>query len=736
MSVLSDCLKSLDISESRIRIKDVHEAHDKTFQWLFEPSSVSFHQWLRGDGCANTPVFWIQGHPGSGKSTLMKFAMRHPKTLELLGNGTTGRWTLIAFFFHDRGSDIQRSLDGMMQEILHSILQQHPSLLSIITPLYVDLAKYQRVKIPKWDTLTLKTALRTIARERQPRLRLCLFIDALDEHGGDNEELALLLKEMVDNTDSGTVKIKMCVASRSWSVFTKHFGNCPGFEIHKHTLEDISSYTKSRLTVDHLGSQPLLDEEQQAVIVAQVTQKSSGVFIWVRLVVDQLSKDIRDGTAFRDLENRVMEMPRELEDLYAHTLRRIEPDYCNESYTMLQIALCSISPLSLQAFMECTSYNREPLDLFVNLGTRVTENTSLDSQLRRLASRTGGLLESISSTPWSSTEKDRNDWQTKGYHVQFIHQTVKEYVRKYQHNLRLPNLSNRLQRRSGYYYLLSPNAAYHGFSETSHAPPWALPLRKDLFTYAKLLESSIDPLDTPSYTDILEQTARYMQPSDISLWLPDGPPSFSELLQRNLKIDGSKFMKNEEVFTAVAVVNNLVLYINKIAKSFSREDWIERMSSWAGSLPLLHLAAAGPDVAHTRPFDHCAMIEALVDRGWPVNQEADLRLRELEPSIIGQLFTSGKITPLACLLRRRDLSSRSEETRLQIARTLLKLGANVKPTILTRYGLEDSDQTLLEYCVRYDTAPFVRLLLQHGAPQDTFPHPSLGYLRFLGAIEK
>lgn len=304
----------------------------------------------------------------------MKFAMRHPKTLELLGNGTTGPWTFVSFFFHDRGSDIQRSLKGMMQEILHSILQQHPPLLGIITPLYVDLAKSQRQKIPQWDTLTLKTALRTIARERRPGVRLCLFLDALDEHGGDNEELAMFLKEMVNNTDSGTVKIKVCVASRSWSVFTKHFGNCPGFAIHHHTLEDIRSYTKSRLTVDQLGSQQLLDEEQQAAIVAQVTQKSSGVFIWVRLVVDQLSKDIRDGTPFRDLENRVMEMPRELEDLYTHTLRRIEPDYSSESYIMLQIALCSISHLSLEAFMECTSCNREHFDSveMPNLGVRAT----------------------------------------------------------------------------------------------------------------------------------------------------------------------------------------------------------------------------------------------------------------------------------------------------------------------------------------------------------------------------
>ncbi len=128
----------------------------------------------------------------------MKFAMRDPRTLELLGmnllvNGRLITWTLVSFFFHNRGSTIQKSLDGMMQEILHSILHQHPHLVDRITPLYLDLVKSQRTNVPKWDTHTLKNALLCITQERRRPLRLCLFLDALDEHGGDNEELAMLL---------------------------------------------------------------------------------------------------------------------------------------------------------------------------------------------------------------------------------------------------------------------------------------------------------------------------------------------------------------------------------------------------------------------------------------------------------------------------------------------------------------------------------------------------------------
>lgn len=314
--------------------------------------------------------------------------------------------------------------------------------------------------------------------------------------------------------------------------------------------------------------------------------------------------------------------------------------------------------------------------------------------------------------------------------MQFIHQTVKEYVRKYQRNLDLPNLPNQLQRRSGYYFLISPNVAYHPdytYNNYLQAPtPWALPLRKDLFTYAKLLESSIDPLDIPSYMtymNILQVTARNIRTTDISLWLSGYPNMFLvTLLQQNLVTDLNEW---ETVFAALAIVNNLVLYVKKTMQiSFSLKKWTKAALNET-AIPLLHLAAAGPDIVHTRPVDHCAMIEALVNRGWPINHESHFKYGS---SI---LSTAPQMTPLGCLLVQRDLNSRSEETRLHIAETLLKLGANVNCRVFLGLPSDRYVQPLLEYCVRYETAPFVRLFLQHGAQQHTSSNIGLRYSALL-----
>jgi hypothetical protein len=82
-----DCLSSLENSQTGIRISNVASSYDGTFQWLFDRNVVSFADWLEEDQSTvgpSRPIFWINGKPGSGKSTLMKFAMRDDRTLELL----------------------------------------------------------------------------------------------------------------------------------------------------------------------------------------------------------------------------------------------------------------------------------------------------------------------------------------------------------------------------------------------------------------------------------------------------------------------------------------------------------------------------------------------------------------------------------------------------------------------------------------------------------------------------
>lgn len=166
----SECLSSLENSQTEIRISNVASSYDGTFQWLFDRNAVSFSDWLEEDQSVigpSRPIFWINGKPGSGKSTLMKFAMRNNRTLELLRrryhpNTASSRsesdWMILGFFFHDRGSHVQKSIEGMLQGVLHQLLSQVPELLPFVYTIYQALVKSQRNPKPEWTFDTLCAA--------------------------------------------------------------------------------------------------------------------------------------------------------------------------------------------------------------------------------------------------------------------------------------------------------------------------------------------------------------------------------------------------------------------------------------------------------------------------------------------------------------------------------------------------------------------------------------------------
>ena len=41
-------------------------SHDRTFEWLFDPTKTKFSSWLEDTG-DDDPIFWIKGKPGAGQ---------------------------------------------------------------------------------------------------------------------------------------------------------------------------------------------------------------------------------------------------------------------------------------------------------------------------------------------------------------------------------------------------------------------------------------------------------------------------------------------------------------------------------------------------------------------------------------------------------------------------------------------------------------------------------------------
>lgn len=639
----------------------------------------------------------------------MKFAMRNARTVELLATGSNRPWKLAAFFFDDQGSDAQKSLSVMLHEIIRSIISQYRVLWSLASPIYQKLVRSQRTKKPKWDHVTLKEVLLMIVKQRRFDLELCLFLDALDEHKGDNELLSKLLKEVVESADGEKVQVKMCVASRSWTIFSQHFGTCPNLAVHEHTEGDIRILIESRLSA--ADPQRILDQEQFMVIVYQISHKALGVFIWVKLVMDVLAKDIMDGTCteFSDLENRIMEMPRGLEDLYARTLERIEPEYCDESYIMLNMALCSASPLPLGTFMLSARYNlgktysRDELDR-AHFPEGKVNTLSFEGELRRLASRSGGLLEAV------FVRKDMETDGCQSHRVQFIHQTVKEYVRNAQKCLGLRGISSWMLQHNGYLYLLAAAAV--------KPDEWVNPLRRDIFNNAKGYEKTLGPND--SYLPEVREVLDFITISPYHRSLLSDMTVNPELQLIMVQIEEAPTHHGE--FFTLAIVGDLVSYVRNSAIPFSGRlegAGIENR----GHLQLV-ICALNLELDSTS--NRLGMIKALLSRGYDVNTMEPPIHWDRDMLASRHVSRYAPVTPLTFLLTHDSYSS-DEKRQLDFATVLLEAGADpqakiqldpqdkIRPSAFFRKEYSTVDMTALEFCVRFRSASFVRLLLQYGA---------------------
>ncbi|KAI0809525.1 hypothetical protein GGR55DRAFT_689298 [Xylaria sp. FL0064] len=350
-AILTDqeCLRSLNEPEARIRLGEVSQAsrvNKGSFEWLFT-DRVAYSEWLADDGYAYDPIFWITGKPGSGKSTLMRFALEDPRSESLLPP-SIGR--PMAYFFHLRGKSlVQKSLQGMIQELLYQILEQFPDFFVSLKPVY-ERAVLKTGSGVKWGLEDLIEGFRLIADlsdlSMRGRPRIFLFVDALDENQDqkDNVKLLQVLREIVERYQArkkqpGTPLLKICLASRPWPSFHSAFGGrsrIPTISVNNFTTSDIKRYTQSLLLSPLSGIQ-YSEQYRSSVtdLAEQIASRAKGVF------------HIVDGTPVNGLNDILSRYPTELDELYEHTIRRIPKEYRRETEVALKVVQHSRIQLNL-----------------------------------------------------------------------------------------------------------------------------------------------------------------------------------------------------------------------------------------------------------------------------------------------------------------------------------------------------------------------------------------------------
>ncbi|KAF2094819.1 hypothetical protein NA57DRAFT_45489, partial [Rhizodiscina lignyota] len=423
-TLMDRLLLSLDFPSINTRQQRIAHPHTKTFKWIFSRRSgyktwSNFASWLQ----SGSGLYWITGKAGSGKSTLMKFIVHHPRTKTLLASWAGGSPPIVAsFYFWHAGNMMQTSQEGLLQTLLYQAISQYRILAPEKRPGRWASFSLSRDFNEAWKWPELEKAFRFLLEEQAPFLKFCFLIDGLDEFKGELQTLLSLVKRI-----SQYPNVKICVSSRPWMIFEDTFQAKPQLMLQDLTLPDIRIYVNDNLTQTP-GFMELrcMDEQYAASLVENIATKASGVFLWVVLVVKSLLEGLRDGDHLSDLQRRLDELPEELDDLFRRILHNFDTRYFRDASVLFQLVKASVSPPTLLALSFAEQTNE---DLAIEAEMKpLTSNEKFYRSLtmrRRLDSRCRGLLETEVHDDW--TEDDDILAKSK---VDFLHRTVSEFLER------------------------------------------------------------------------------------------------------------------------------------------------------------------------------------------------------------------------------------------------------------------------------------------------------------------
>ncbi|RSM04794.1 hypothetical protein CDV31_009885 [Fusarium ambrosium] len=395
-ALIQDCLRSLAYPEMNDRPNTIGVSTGGTCEWLLR------HKVWKSWKSSQRGLLWIKGKPGSGKSTLLRHAFH-----ELKSTKAAKKALILSFFFHGRGNDLQRNQLGLFRSLLHQVLSEMPVELAELVTTFEQ--RWHVIGRPgvdwTWELDELRELFKRSILDILKNRPVWIFVDALDESGAENAKAVIRHFKDLLHGRSARSKLHICFACRHYPVQSWE----GGFEIctEHENRQDILTYVRARLS----------DFQNPTTLALPdlITERSDGLFIWARLVVDRILdlELVDDPNGADQLIIKIIDtLPQNLNTLYAEIVRNTEQT--SASLRLMQWISYARRPLSLDELRWAMVV--DPDSPYTSL--RHYKNTpdyteSNDVMERKVKTLSHGLVEII-----HSSEKRV---------VQFIHQSVKDF---------------------------------------------------------------------------------------------------------------------------------------------------------------------------------------------------------------------------------------------------------------------------------------------------------------------
>ncbi|KAH0556424.1 hypothetical protein GP486_005657 [Trichoglossum hirsutum] len=389
-----ECLASLQFDNTRY--DKIPKEHEGSLEWLW--AHEQYREWSTSD---TSRVLYIEGKPGSGKSTLMKyfkenFTAKEPNAI------------IANFFYSCREGENQQNHYSMLRSILHDLLSQNESFYYHFQPEYqnhqASSQENGRCSLDKWSYDSLKRIFSSLG-DHPLANRLYLLIDAVDESSNEGRRDILdLLFDLC--SESKRCVVKVFITSRPVIHLENRINKVHNFiRLQDETKQDISNFAHSFL--NRLEFTDLLGRATEYIV-----EHAQGVFLWVGLVNKELVNLYEEGSSENDIFEYLRSLPTELEDFYKHILTKLgkkESDL-RDSVKMFRLVLFSYRPLTVTQLLHALSIPDGPNAEFTPSDEYLQKHIPAEQRIIHCG---GNLLE---------IKEDRG----KSI-VQLIHQTVREF---------------------------------------------------------------------------------------------------------------------------------------------------------------------------------------------------------------------------------------------------------------------------------------------------------------------
>ena len=338
-----ECLNSLRFENTRY--EKISGEHQGSLEWLW--ANQEYRDW---SSAGTSDFLLIEGKPGSGKSTLMKYVQRS-LTME-----PCEEQVVASFYYSYREGAQQTNHSNMLRSVLYDILNQNEAF-------FFHFQTNYRKSGDLWSYHSLEETLLSITKHHPVESQIYLIIDAVDESVcGDRYNVIKLLRGIC--AMEGPCVVKVFVASRPIPELNRDsMEKDKVIKLENANTPGISNFVESFL----LG--PEFPPHIIEVTKEYVVENAQGVFLWAHLVKEELLRYSRTGATENQISSHLRRIPKELDGFYTRILTELqsgESKDIDDGFQMLQIVLFAYRPLTLeelrQALAISCSSEKEPFE--------------------------------------------------------------------------------------------------------------------------------------------------------------------------------------------------------------------------------------------------------------------------------------------------------------------------------------------------------------------------------------